>query len=114
MVLQDDQINLINLKHPANIKTCSFEMVGSGLGIYACQDDYLIYGEVEIIMLNHEFQKVWSFFGNEAFVSLTKKDSIRVDDHSIQVYDQNGDFYELDVQGNLIQTSIKSHDKVKE
>ena len=70
-------------------------------------DGYLIYGEIEIIKLDNEFNTLWKFSGRDIFVSTTGKNAFELTDHSIKLYDFNDNFYEIDFDGKLINEELK-------
>ena len=63
---------------------------------------YIVYGEIEIIMLDLDFNKVWGFTGRDIFVSQTRKNAFVLGENSIELYDWENNYYELDFNGNLI------------
>ena len=83
------------------------DVFGTTFSIYRMSDGYLIYGEIEIIKLDNEFNTLWKFSGRDIFVSTTGKNAFELTDHSIKLYDFNDNFYEIDFDGKLINEELK-------
>ena len=64
---------------------------------------YLIYGEIEILMLDFDFNLMWKFSGKDIFVSVTGKKAFELCEDSIKLYDFEDNFYEIDYDGNKIE-----------
>lgn len=101
-VLQDDTILQINVTDGSLLCCKKIVCFGCNYGIYKVKQGYIIYGEIEITMLDFEFNKIWVFSGKDIFVSLTKKKSFELGENSIKLYDFEDNFYEIDFSGNLI------------
>ena len=106
-VLQNDYITQIDLKSVQIIAGYELDVFGTTFSIYRMSDGYLIYGEIEIIKLDNEFNVVWKFSGRDIFVSVTEKNAFELTDHSIKLYDFEDNFYEIDFDGKLINETIK-------
>ncbi len=76
--------------------------MGCNFGIYQKSNYYIIYWEIEIIRLNEQFKKVWSFSGEDIFVSQNGECPFSLADDKIMLNDWNGTYYEIDLNGNLI------------
>ena len=101
-VLQNDTITVINIFDGSIIKHIKFDCLGCNYGIYKVQQGFIIYGEIEIIMLDVDFIKKWSFFGKDIFVSLSNKKPFELRDNSICLYDFEDNYYEIDYDGKTI------------
>ena len=106
-VLQNDYITQIDLKTVQIIAGYELDVFGTAFSIYRMSDGYLIYGEIEIIKLDNEFNTVWKFSGRDIFVSTTDKNAFELTDHSIKLYDFEDNFYEIDFDGKLINEELK-------
>ena len=80
----------------------AFECFGCTFGLYRVVNGYIVYGEIEIIMLDLDFNKVWEFTGRDIFVSQTRENAFVLGENSIELYDWEDNYYELDFNGNLI------------
>ena len=101
-VLQNDTISQINIKDGALMFTKKFDCFGCNYGIYKVKKGYLIYGEIEILMLDFDFNLMWKFSGKDIFVSVTGKKAFELCEDSIKLYDFEDNFYEIDYDGNKI------------
>ena len=79
-----------------------FDCFGCNYGIYRVQNGYIVYGEMEITMLDFDFNKKWSFSGKDIFVSMSDKKPFELCENSIKLYDFEENFYEIDFSGKLI------------
>ncbi|MDE6014287.1 MAG: hypothetical protein K2H41_01110 [Acetatifactor sp.] len=101
-VLQNDKITQINVYDGTMTLHKQFECLGCNFGIYKVEHGYIIYGEMEIIMLDLEFNKIWGFSGRDIFVSVTNKEPFELCDNSIKLYDFEDNYYEIDYDGNIL------------
>lgn len=106
-VLQNDYITQIDLETVQIIASYKLDVFGTTFAIYHMPDGYLIYGEIEIIKLDNEFNTVWKFSGRDIFVSISGKNAFELTERSIKLYDFEDNFYELDFDGNLIREESK-------
>ena len=102
-VLQNDTITQLSIIDGSVLLFKKFDCFGCNFGIYRVQRDYLIFGEMEIIMLDFQFDKKWQFFGKDIFVPVSGKNGFQLCEKSIKLYDFEGNFYEIDFDGKLIQ-----------
>ena len=101
-VLQNDTITIINIFDGSITKHIKFDCFGCNYGIYKVNKGYIIYGEIEIIMLDFDLVKMWSFSGKDIFVSQSNKKPFELHENSICLYDFEDNYYEIDYNGNLI------------
>lgn len=101
-VLQNDAAVQIQVKDGSLLRYKQLDCFGCNYGIYKVEQGYLIYGEVEIIMLDFDFNKKWTFSGRDIFVSMSGKKAFELCGNSVKLYDFEGNFYEIDFNGRLI------------
>ena len=101
-VLQNDTITVINIIDGSIIKHITFDCFGCNYGIYKAKKGYIIYGEIEITMLDFDFVKKWAFSGKDIFVSLSNKKHFELLEDSICLYDFEDNYYEIDYDGKII------------
>lgn len=101
-VLQDKMITQIRVTDGSAVRHIELDCFGCNYGIYKVNKGYIIYGEMEIIMLDFDFMKVWSFSGKDVFVSASGKNSFELKESAICLYDFEDNYYELDLEGNLL------------
>ena len=74
-ILQNCSITQINVIDGSVISFKNFDFYGPTFGIYLLKTGYIIHGELEIIMLDFNFNIMWHFSGADIFASsnLNKK-----------------------------------------
>lgn len=104
-VLQNNTISQIKITDGSMVLHKKFECFGCNFGLYKVPMGYIVYGEMEITMLDLQFNKMWSFLGKDIFVTQSNKTPFKICSNSIQLYDFDDNYYELDFNGNLIAES---------
>lgn len=100
--MQNDAIIQIKANNGALLRYKRLDCVGCNFAIYKVKQGYIIYGEIEIILLDFDFNKQWAFSGRDIFASISGKKPFELCDKSIRLYDFEDNFYEIDFDGNLI------------
>lgn len=95
IVLQGHRITEINLKSIQIERNKKLDMFGAGYAVYPCPKGYLIYGELEVIMLNRGLDEIWEFGGRDVFILC------QIEDDTIHLQDWDNTEYILDMDGNL-------------
>ena len=101
-VLLNNHITQINMETLEIVGGYEIDVFGTTFAIYRMVDGYLIYGEIEIIKLDNNFNIVWNFSGKDIFVSVSGKNAFELTAESIKLYDFEDNFYELDFDGNIV------------
>lgn len=107
-IMQNKAISQICVDDGALILHKEFECYGSTFGLYRVANGYVIYGELEIVMLDLNFDKIWEFSGRDIFVSQTREHVFVLGEHSIKLYDWEDNYYEIDYTGKLIREQPKN------
>lgn len=107
-ILQNDAITQLNVRDGSIIFHKEFETLGCNFGIYKITNGYIVYGEIDIIMLDLNFKIKWRFSGRDIFVSISGKKAFELGDSTIKLFDFNDDYYEIDFDGKLVSKFIKS------
>lgn len=102
VILQWDRVIRLRAVDGTILRCSKLDVMGGGLGIYPVGEGYLLHGEMDIIMLDHDLEERWSFSGRDIFASVTGKESFAIGDGIIKLYDFEDNYYELDFDGNLI------------
>lgn len=95
-IMQNDTITQLNVLSGTMVFHKCFECFGCNFGLYKVKFGYIVHGEIEILMLNENFEVEWKFSGNDIFVSIELCHNV------IKLYDYNDKYYEIDYNGNLI------------
>lgn len=101
-VLQNTTITQINLRNHEIITYKEIEDCFCGFEIYKIQDFYIIYGEMEIIRLDNNLNKVWQFSGADIFVTPDEDPAFELCDDRIKARDWQGNYFEIDFDGRVI------------
>ncbi len=97
VVLQGEYITFLNLLDGSILRRAQIpNSFGLHYAIYKTSLGYVIYGEVEIIGLDFQFNEAWRFTEGDAFISFNIMDDILI----ITDYENNA--YELSLEGTLI------------
>lgn len=101
-ILQDNMITQINITDASIIRIIMLDCFGCNFAIYKVKKGYIIYGEIEITMLDFDFKKQWSFAGKDIFASISGKEPFTIHENSICLYDFEDNYYEIDFDGKQI------------
>jgi len=102
-VLLDQEIIQINITDGSIIRHIKLDGFGCNFAIYKVKKGYILYGEIEITMLDVNLVKKWTFSGKDIFVSVSGKIPFEIKEKSICLYDFEDNYYEIDYEGNRIQ-----------
>lgn len=114
-VLEDDLLTVLQNQYIAQFDLSAGTMrsyqpvegFGCNFSIFQTENGYLLYGEEQILMLDHHLNRKWSFSGKEIFVSLTKGMYFEITENDrIRVYDFDDRLYELDLNGRLLRETL--------
>ena len=105
-LLQEDRIFQIQVTDGTLLLQRNFECFGGATGLYRIPGGYIVQGELEILMLDEQFCKKWSFYGAHVVMESLFLASLEITENSIQIYDDLNNYYELDFEGNLINSKI--------
>ena len=99
-ILQDDTITQIKITDASLVRHIALDCFGCNFAIYKVKKGYIIYGEIEITMLDFNFEKQWSFSGKDIFASISGKEPFKILENSICLYDFEDNYYEIDFDEN--------------
>ena len=95
-ILQNKLIIQLDINTGNILRTIKLNNSWINFGILKYKENYIIYGEIEITMLNREFEEKWRHNCPDIL-----KD-IKINDDRIHLYYFEGDYEELDYGGNKI------------
>lgn len=101
-VLQDDMVTQIKVTDASVVRNVMLDCFGCNFAIYKVKKGYIIYGEMEITMLDFELEKLWDFSGRDIFVSILNREPFTIHENSISLYDFGDNYYEIDFDGKQI------------
>lgn len=102
LILQDDRIIQFDVVEKTVELIAELDTLGNNFAIYRVPKGYIIYGEIEITMLDDSFHRKWAFSGKDVFVSLTREKSFEIKNGIIYVYDFEDRLYQLNFDGKEI------------
>lgn len=76
--------------------------MGQFFEIYRYKDDYILYGELEIIRLSASFEILWLFSARDIFVDPDGASAFSMDADGIHLLDWLGWYYHISYNGKLI------------
>ncbi|MGN0606385.1 MAG: hypothetical protein ACI4JM_07675 [Oscillospiraceae bacterium] len=106
-IMQGNTISQIDIKKEELVLHKKFECFGCTLGIFPILDGFIVWGEIEILRLDLNFDKVWSFCGKDIFVSQSQNAPFMICGNSIKLFDWENNYCVLDFNGKLINTNTK-------
>lgn len=101
-ILQNDVIVQINIYDASLLLFKEIGSFGCNFGIHKVKEGYIIHGEIEITMLDFQFNKKWVFSGRDIFVSISGNNPFQLCNDSIKLYDFEDNFYEINYNGQLV------------
>jgi len=76
---------------------------GAIFGVYSYGEDYILHSELKIIRLSSDLVPVWTFSGNDIFVSQSGDENVfEMKKDRICLCDWSGDYCEIDYNGKLM------------
>ncbi len=103
-VLQDDAVTQLNIFDGSVIRYKKLDCFGGcNFAIYKVSGGYIIYGELEITMLDLDLCVKWSFSGKDIFASVTGKTPFEMFEDYICLYDFEDNCYKIDYNGKLLE-----------
>lgn len=102
ILMLDEQLFRIGMKDCTIQKYKQLDIDGGTFGIYETARGYVVHGELDILMLDPDFNLLWTFTGRDIFVSVTGKTAFKRTNTTIQLYDFEDNYYEIDMNGRLL------------
>lgn len=106
-ILRDDVLSQFDIITGNLLLNKELETEATNFGIFKISTGYIIHNELDIYMLNFDFNIKWSFGGEDIFVSITNKKAFELAEDRIKLYDFNDKYYEIDFNGKLLKESVK-------
>ena len=69
--------------------------------IHKLENDFIIYGELEIFRITKEGEIIWRFGGRDIWVNFEGKNPFNIESDKIRLFDFESNEYVLDFDGNL-------------
>lgn len=72
-------------------------------GAYAYENDFILYGELDIYRINRKFEILWYFSARDIFVRCgSDEPAFFMKEDRICLYDFEGNYYEIDYDGKIL------------
>lgn len=101
-ILQANVITQVKITAGSIVQHIKLDTFGGNFAIYKVEKGYIIYGELEITMLDFDFYPKWSFSGKDIFVSVSGKNPFELREKSIHLWDFEDNEYEIDFEGKSV------------
>lgn len=101
IILMNNKVAFIELKNINLLKVievssfCCFSISQFKVG-------YIVHGELDIVYINDNLQKEWSFSARDIFTTPDGSDVFEIEEDKIRIKDWEGYIYTLDSKGKLI------------
>lgn len=102
IIMMNEQFFKINVLDGTLINYKAHDVFGSNFALFKIENGYVAHGEVEILFLNEKFELTASFSGRDIFVSVSGKNPFVLTEDTIQLYDFEDNYYEIDFNGKII------------
>ncbi|MCV2484182.1 hypothetical protein OD917_04550 [Flavobacterium sp. SH_e] len=107
-IIEDDKIWIRICNKIYCLEISSLEIVwqkefdfATNFTIHKLEEDFIIYGEVEIFRITKEGEIIWRFGGRDIWVNLEGKNPFNIETDKIRLFDFESNEYVLDFDGNL-------------
>lgn len=107
ILMLNEQLFRISMKDCIIREYKQLDIIGCTFGLYETTHGYVVHGELDILMLDPNFELLWDFSGRDIFVSITGKTAFTLTDTTIQLYDFEDNYYEINMNGKLLHEQLK-------
>ena len=102
ILLRDAIVTADLLTQEVSIAIDLHDHLGHFFEIHRYENDYILYGEVEIIRLSAAFGVLWSFSARDIFINQDGSSAFEMDPEGIYLKDWLGWHYHISYDGKLI------------
>jgi hypothetical protein rflaF_20591 len=102
VVLQCNYLIKIELENCCVVSCKEIDALGHLFELYRYGDSYIIYGELDIIRVEANFETSWVFSGSEIFVTMDDQAPFEMSNDRIILRDWDNNYYEVDYNRNLL------------
>ena len=102
LLLTQATLAAIDLKTMTLLRQREVVSLGTAFGLYPFGENYLVHGELDIVMLDRQLEKLWSFSARDIFALPSGEEAFEIIGERIVVRDWMAYQYTLDQGGNLI------------
>ena len=102
IVMMNEQFFKINMLDGTLINYKTLDVFGSNFALFKIDNGYVVHGEVDILFLSESFEITASFSGRDIFVSNSGKKAFTLTKDTVQLFDFEDNYYEIDFEGKII------------
>ena len=111
-LLDNEILSVLQNRYITHIRVTDGSVVGQtdlqesasiNYAIYKVPKGYILYGEIDIVGLSNDFKREWEFSGYDIWASVTGKNPFEICKDRIRLYDLCDNYYEIDLDGKIIQ-----------
>ena len=78
------------------------DIFGCAFELYRVEKGWIVYGEIEIVSLDENFDRIWGFWGEDIFCSCDNETCFEMKNDEILLCDWLGNHYALDYNGTVL------------
>jgi|GEM_PF-963822 len=101
-LLLNNSIHRIDLRSGSLIQYKEVPGFDCGFGLYRITDGYILYGEMEILMIAPDLTVKWRYSGRDIFVSMDNSNAFEMREDGIYLQDFEGNKYVVSYEGNTL------------
>ncbi len=102
LVLSGNEIYCLEIPSLKLIWKKEFDRI-TNFSLHKLENDYIIYGELEIFRITKHGEIIWRFGGRDIWVSVDGKNPFNIETDKIRLFDFDSNEYVLDFDGNVIE-----------
>ena len=102
IIMMNEQFFKINVLDGTLIDYKALGVFGSNFALFKIDNGYVVHGEIDILFLSENFEKTASFSGRDIFVSISGKKAFTLTKDTVQLFDFEDNYYEIDFDGKII------------
>lgn len=111
-ILANDSILRFNLLTKDLTQFVEVPGFDCGISIHRVEDGYILYGEMEIIMITNDLEVKWRYSGRDIFITIDGSCAFELKKDAIYLRDFEGNQYVVSYEGTTINYVTNSGDKV--
>lgn len=102
VIMSENHLISLDLDRAEISSVKSLDIDGSTFEIFPYEDDFIIYGEMEIARVSGKFELMWSFSGADIFITADGLSAFEMNGGGMTVRDFSGNVYRIGYDGREI------------
>ncbi len=100
LMMLNDVLCVFEIETASIIKKTQLDPLGTMFEVHQLDDDYILYGEIEIYRITKDLTVKWVFSGRDIFVRrVGNEPAFVIKEDRICLYDFEDNYYEIDFEG---------------